>query len=151
MTTDADPEQQSDEEPADSDQSAAQSDEQTAEQSDMLQPAEEPQQAAQESGEQPTDESEQATEQPSQAPEPADEESDKGDGGPEEGTQQSPAKGALNAKRQTMRDLIAKWMPTSLNNPRVPDGETQDLMATAVGQKRAANNPSRKRMLADIP
>ena len=30
-----------------------------------------------------------------------------------------------------MLDLIDKWMPTSLNNPRVPDGETQDLMATA--------------------
>jgi hypothetical protein len=30
-----------------------------------------------------------------------------------------------------MLDLIDKWMPTSLNNPRVPEGETQDLMARA--------------------
>jgi hypothetical protein len=30
-----------------------------------------------------------------------------------------------------MLDLIDKWMPTSLNNPRVPEGETLDLMANA--------------------
>ena len=30
-----------------------------------------------------------------------------------------------------MLDLIDKWMPTSLNNPRVPEGETLDLMARA--------------------
>ena len=35
----------------------------------------------------------------------------------------------VNEKRQAMLDLIAKWMPTSLNNPMVPTGETQDLLA----------------------
>jgi hypothetical protein len=39
--------------------------------------------------------------------------------------------GQLNAKRQNMLDLINKWMPTSLNDPRVPEGETEDLMAKA--------------------
>ena len=37
----------------------------------------------------------------------------------------------LSAGRQHMLDLIDKWLPTSLNNPRVPEGETQDLMAKA--------------------
>src|SRR5262245_31175625 len=37
----------------------------------------------------------------------------------------------LSAKRQSMLELIDKWMPTSLNDPRVPEGETQDLMARA--------------------
>lgn len=38
---------------------------------------------------------------------------------------------ALSAGRQNMLDLINKWMPTSLSQPRVPPGETQDLMAIA--------------------
>jgi len=37
----------------------------------------------------------------------------------------------LSAKRQSMLELIDKWMPTSLNDPRVPEGETQDLMGRA--------------------
>jgi hypothetical protein len=37
----------------------------------------------------------------------------------------------LSAGRQNMLDLINKWMPTSLNQPRIPDGETQDLMVVA--------------------
>jgi len=65
-----------------------------------------------EPGEKPADESEQATEQPDQSTDET-------------------AKGELNPKRQSMLDLIDKWMPTSLNNPRVPEGETLDLMATA--------------------
>ncbi|HLJ26731.1 MAG TPA: hypothetical protein VKY85_08480 [Candidatus Angelobacter sp.] len=37
----------------------------------------------------------------------------------------------LSAGRQNMLDLINKWMPTSLSQPMIPDGETQDLMAMA--------------------
>lgn len=43
----------------------------------------------------------------------------------------SAASGQLNAKRQSMVDLIDKWMPTSVLQPRVPPNETQDLMARA--------------------
>jgi hypothetical protein len=67
-----------------------------------------------------TDVSEEATEKPDQ---PADETGEQ--------TSEAEATGELSAKRQAMLDLIDKWMPTSLNSPRVPDGETQDLMATA--------------------
>jgi hypothetical protein len=38
---------------------------------------------------------------------------------------------ALSAGRENMLGLIGKWMPTSLAQPRVPPGETQDLMARA--------------------
>lgn len=41
------------------------------------------------------------------------------------------AQGDLSAGRQNMLDLINKWMPTSLSQPRAPPGETQDLMAKA--------------------
>jgi len=37
----------------------------------------------------------------------------------------------LSPGRQEMLDLINKWMPTSLLIPRIPDGETEDLMAKA--------------------
>jgi len=75
--------------------------------------AEQPeQQSDEESGEKPTDESEQAAEQSGESTD-------------------EPPKGELSAKRQSMLDLIDKWMPTSLNNPRVPEGETLDLMASA--------------------
>jgi hypothetical protein len=70
------------------------------------------------------DQSDQAAQQP-------DEESNKGDAGAETTAGQTAATGEVNAKRQSMLDLIDKWMPTSLNNPRVPEGETQDLMAGA--------------------
>jgi hypothetical protein len=39
--------------------------------------------------------------------------------------------GDLSAGRQEMLALIDKWMPTSLSYPRIPDGETQDLLARA--------------------
>jgi hypothetical protein len=54
-----------------------------------------------------------------------------GGGGPEAAGGEAPREEDLSVKRQAMLDLIAKWMPTSLNNPRIPDGETQDLMAIA--------------------
>ncbi len=38
---------------------------------------------------------------------------------------------SLSAGRQNMLDLINKWMPTSLSQPNVPSGETQDLLALA--------------------
>ena len=82
-------------------------------------------------GEQTGDASEQSTQQ---ADQPADETSQQvpAGGSPSEtGAEQPATTGVLNAKRQSMLDLIAKWMPTSLNNPRVPQGETQDLMANA--------------------
>ena len=80
--------------------------------------AEQPQeQSDDEFSKKPTDESGQPTEQPDR---PTDETGE-----------QAAAKGELSVKRQSMLDLIDKWMPTSLNNPRVPEGETQDLMARA--------------------
>jgi hypothetical protein len=49
-----------------------------------------------------------------------------------DGTQgQAGSQDALSAGRQNMLDLISKWMPTSLNQPHIPDGETVDLMAKA--------------------
>jgi hypothetical protein len=117
----------------DSRESAEQSDGQPAEEAQQsdAQPAEETDQSAQQSDEKPTDESEQPTEQPGEGAEQPDEQSDKSDGGSEEAKEQATAKGELSAKRQSMLDLIDKWMPTSLNNPRVPEGETLDLMARA--------------------
>ncbi|HEY6969335.1 MAG TPA: hypothetical protein VJA94_09025 [Candidatus Angelobacter sp.] len=44
---------------------------------------------------------------------------------------QSPEQQQLSAGRQNMLDLINKWMPTSLSQPMVPEGETQDLLAMA--------------------
>ena len=76
-------------------------------------------QSNEESGEKPTDESEQAPEQPGQSTNETTEQADE------------TAKGELSTKRQSMLDLIDKWMPTSLNNPLVPEGETLDLMARA--------------------
>jgi hypothetical protein len=52
--------------------------------------------------------------------------------------------GQLSAGRQNMLDLIDKWMPTSLNNPRVPSGETRDLMAKA-GWTKATGQDSKKK------
>jgi len=42
-----------------------------------------------------------------------------------------------------MLDLIDKWMPTSLAQPRIPDGESQDLLAKA-GWTKATGESSRK-------
>ena len=39
--------------------------------------------------------------------------------------------GQLSAGRQNMLDLIDKWMPTSLLQPRIPAGEKRDLLAEA--------------------
>jgi len=50
---------------------------------------------------------------------------------------------ALSAGRQNMLALIGKWMPTSLAQPRVPPGETQDLMAKA-GWTKARGVQSKK-------
>jgi hypothetical protein len=88
-------------------------------------------QSDEESGEKPTDESEQATEQPGQSTDETAEQADEKSGGSDVVAGQPAAKGELSAKRQSMLDLIDKWMPTSLNNPRVPEGETLDLMARA--------------------
>jgi hypothetical protein len=88
-------------------------------------------QSDEESGEKPTDESEQATEQPGQSTDETAEQADEKSGGSDVVAGEAGAKGELSAKRQSMLDLIDKWMPTSLNNPRVPEGEKLDLMATA--------------------
>jgi hypothetical protein len=137
------PAEQAEEQPADSDQPTEQSDEQPAEQSEeqsadsdqaVDQSEEQPtdsNQSAEQPGEKPTDESEQATEQPGQSTDETAEQADEKSGGSEVVAGEAAAKGELNAKRQSMLDLIDKWMPTSLNNPRVPEGETLDLMARA--------------------
>jgi hypothetical protein len=128
------PTEQSDEQPADSDQSTEQAkeqptdSEQSAGQSDD-QSAEVTDQSAEQSGATSTDESEQATEQ--QAADQAAEQGGEGEADARADEAQTAATGELSAKRQSMLDLIDKWMPTSLNNPRVPEGETQDLMAKA--------------------
>src|ERR1043166_2757019 len=94
--------------------------------------AEQPEeQSDEQSGEKPTDESEQATEQSGESTNETAEQADETSGGSDVAAGETEAKGELNAKRQSMLDLIDKWMPTSLNNPRVPEGETLDLMASA--------------------
>lgn len=50
---------------------------------------------------------------------------------------------ALTEKRQAMLDLVAKWMPTSLNQPMIPPGETQDLLGKA-GWDKAKGEASKK-------
>ncbi len=54
-----------------------------------------------------------------------------------------PSPDVLGAKRPRMLALIDKWMPTSLLNPRIPEGETRDLMATA-GWTKATGQNSKK-------
>src|SRR5262249_40508316 len=49
----------------------------------------------------------------------------------------------LGTGRQNMLNLINKWMPTSLLNPSIPDGETEDLMAKA-GWTKAKGQSSKK-------
>jgi hypothetical protein len=103
--------EQSDEQPAGSEQSEeSESTDQSAEQSDW-QPGQ--------------------SEQPDQCADQTGEQADAASGGSEAAAGQAVPKGDLSAKRQSMLDLIDKWMPTSLNSPRVPSGETQDLMANA--------------------
>jgi hypothetical protein len=137
------PAEQSEEQPADSDQPTEQSDEQPAGQSEeqsadsdqaVDQSEEQPtdsNQSAEQPGETAPDESEQSTAQPDQSADQTGEQADEGGGGSEAVAGQPAAKGELSAKRQSRLDLIDKWMPTSLNNPRVPEGETQDLMEKA--------------------
>jgi hypothetical protein len=111
-----------------------QSDEQPvgSEQAQESQAAEQPEEQSDEgSSEKPTDESQQATEQPDQSTDQTGEQADAGSGDADAVAEPAAAKGELSTKRQSMLDLIDKWMPTSLNNPRVPEGETQDLMARA--------------------
>jgi len=96
-----------DDQPADDEKPAEESEDKPAEQSEDT-PAEQSEDTAAEGqSDQPADD------------QPAD------DGG---------SSGALNEKRQNMLDLVNKWMPTSLSNPRV-DGTSvkpgQDLMAKA--------------------
>jgi hypothetical protein len=118
LPADDQPEEQAEEQPADSDQSAEQ-------------PAEETDQPEQQSDETPADESGQSTEQPDQSADQTGEQAGEGGGGSDAVAEPAAAKGELSTKRQSMLDLIDKWIPTSLNNPRVPQGETQDLMARA--------------------
>jgi len=103
-------------------ESAEQSDTQT---SDEVQPT------AEQSRGTTTDESEQTGEQPDESADQTSETADEQGGGSEPVAEQATATGELNAKRQVMLDLINKWMPTSLNNPRVPEREIQDPMAKA--------------------
>lgn len=111
-----------------------QSDEQpvSSEPAQESQAAEQPEEQSDEgSSEKPTDESQQATEQPGQSTDETAEQADETSGGSDVAAEPAAAKGELSTKRQSMLDLIDKWMPTSLNNPRVPEGETLDLMARA--------------------
>jgi hypothetical protein len=55
----------------------------------------------------------------------------------------SPDAPELSAGRLNMLEIIDKWMPTSLANPRIPEGETQDLLAKA-GWTRATGAASKK-------
>lgn len=135
---DDDSQQEPEQQPVDSDQPTAQAEEQPTDQTDQsiehsdTQQAEETQQSDAQSGESPGDDTKQATtEQSDDAVQQPDEQFDKGDGGAAQDAEQQTAKGELNAKRKTMLDVIDKWMPTSLNNPRVPAGEDKDLMAKA--------------------
>jgi hypothetical protein len=88
---------------------------------------------------------EQTEEQPADSDQPA-EQSD------EQSAQQSDDKAAeqLSAKRQNMLDLINTWMPTSLLQPMIPDGETQDLMAKA-GWTKARGEQSKRDKDNHIP
>jgi hypothetical protein len=95
------------------------------------QPAEETCQSPESSNERPTEETEQPSEESEQSAEQTGEQVNAGGSGPEAAGSEAPCEEDLSAKRQAMLDLINKWMPTSLNNPRIPDGETQDLMAIA--------------------
>jgi hypothetical protein len=76
-------------------------------------------------------EGDQPTEQAGDQPAEAEAQAAPSEGSAEESAAPTTEAGELNAKRQNMLDLINKWMPTSLNNPRVPDGESQDLLAKA--------------------
>jgi hypothetical protein len=135
--------EQPDEQPVASEQSQeSQGTEESAEQSEM-QTADETQQSTEESADQTTDESAQTTEESDQA---ADQTGEQGGGAEADamaGEAQAAARGELNTKRQSMLDLIDKWMPTSLNDPRIPEGETQDLMAKA-GWTKATGQNSKK-------
>ncbi len=127
MTLDDDT-SQADEQPADSDQPAEQSDDkpaddQPAEPSDDK-PADD--QPAEPSDDKPADDqpAQQSDDKPADD-QPAQQSDDKPADQPAEQS------GELSAGRQNMLDLINTWMPTSLNSPMIPDGETQDLMAKA--------------------
>jgi hypothetical protein len=122
--------EQSDSQPADETQ---QSDEQSGATSTdgSEQPTEESDRSEEQAGEQTANESEQSTQQADQSADETSQQAPAESSDSEAVTGQPPATGELSAKRQSMLDLINKWMPTSLYNPRVPDGETQDLMAKA--------------------
>jgi len=122
--------EQSDSQPADETQ---QSDEQSGATStdESEQPTEESDRSDEQAGEQTAGESEQSTQQADQSADETSQQAPAENSGSDAVTDQPAATGELSAKRQSMLDLINKWMPTSLNNPRVPDGETQDLMAKA--------------------
>ena len=122
--------EQSDSQPADETQ---QSDEQSGATStdESEQPTEESDRSDEQAGEQTAGESEQSTQQADQSADETSQQAPAESSGSDAVTDQPAATGELSAKRQSMLDLINKWMPTSLNNARVPDGETQDLMAKA--------------------
>jgi hypothetical protein len=94
--------------------------------------------------------SEQSEEQPADAAQPVEgdqpaEQSAEQSAGSDKPAEQSDGKPAdqLSAGRQNMLDLINKWMPTSLNSPMIPDGETQDLLARA-GWTKATGQANKK-------
>jgi hypothetical protein len=117
--------QSDDQQTGETDQSAEQSSETPTDQSE--QPSEESSRSDSQAGEQ----SEQSTPESDQPAEATSQQATSEGSSSETAAGQPATTGELNAKRQSMLDLIDKWMPTSLNNPRVPDGETQDLMAKA--------------------
>jgi hypothetical protein len=134
--------EQSDSQPADETQ---QSDEQSGATStdESEQPTEESDRSDEQAGEQTADESEQSTQQADQSANETSQQSPAGGSPSETGAEQPATIGELSAKRQSMLDLIDKWMPTSLNNPRIPQGETQDLMAKS-GWTKATGQNSKK-------
>jgi hypothetical protein len=129
--------QPDDQQTGETDQSAEQSSETATDQSE--QPTEESSRSDSQAG----DESEQSTQQADQSADETSQQSPAAGSASETGAEQSATTGELSAKRQSMLDLIDKWMPTSLNNPRIPEGETQDLMAKS-GWTKATGQNSKK-------
>jgi hypothetical protein len=143
-----DSDRQSEEQPTESDQPTEQSKQQSAESDQPAEQSEEQpaesEQPAEKSDERPVEETDQAVEQSGEKPVDEINQQEQSDE-PVEEAGGSVAIGELNAKRQSMLDLIDKWMPTSLNNPRVPDGETQDLMAKARWTKATGQDNKKKK------
>ena len=133
--TDDQPSEHTDDQAADNtdDQPADKTDDEPADKTDDEPANKTDDEAEEKTDDQPADESGESDKSDEPASESADEKADGESGG--EGSQEGSGEGGgLNAKRQNMLDLVNKWMPTSLSNPRVdgsPAKPGQDLMAKA--------------------